>query len=97
MTSVLVPIIVLSIVFNSVLSTSGAPFSPQDFLDIFGDPLKDFKESFSPTPRTNSTTVKKKSSTGPNSSEKMIDVPLNRNDCKKGYFLDNSGVCRQPW
>nr|BAJ21204.1 insect cytokine precursor uENF1 [Neogurelca himachala sangaica] len=96
MTSVLVRVFVFSIVFNLVVTTAGAPFAFQDILDIFGNPFKDFRQAFFPETPMN-VTNSKNDSTVPNDQGKMIDVPPNRNDCKKGTYLDTSGVCRQPW
>ncbi|KAG6463297.1 hypothetical protein O3G_MSEX013789 [Manduca sexta] len=99
MTSVLVPILVFSIVFNLVVYTSAAPTLIQDILDVFGNPFKDFKKSILQETEVNATYVEDNLTTKPpdNSAGKMIDVPLNHSACSQGTYLDSSGVCRQPW
>ncbi|KAG6464953.1 hypothetical protein O3G_MSEX014833 [Manduca sexta] len=78
MTSVLVPILVFSIVFNLVVYTSAAPTLIQDILDVFGNPFKDFKKSILQETQVNATYVEDNLTTKPpdNSAGKMIDVPL---------------------
>lgn len=100
MSSVFDRLLAYSIVFNLILCVYTAPFSVQDILDVFGSPIKDFKESFSSESGLNKTnTAFALSSTNTTKPKKvtMIEVPPNSESCKQGTYLDSTGVCRIPW
>nr|BAJ21201.1 insect cytokine precursor uENF1 [Samia cynthia pryeri] len=101
MSSVVDRLLVYSIVFNLFICAYTAPFSVQDILDVFGSPIKDFKETFSSDSGLNKTNTAFAFSSMNTSvstiKSTMIEVPPNAESCKQGTYLDNTGVCRIPW
>lgn len=105
MISVFRRVVVLSVVLSLFICVSGAPISIQDILQIFGNPVRDFKNSFAQPSLYNSTksetianTTTKKDEDGPSDDTSMIEVPPNTAGCQEqGTYLDKSGVCRRPW
>lgn len=102
MTSVSTRLIVFSILISILVGASASTsFTGQFLLDIFGNPIKDFQNTFTKEkvfPKTSSLREdpyrKKKDD---NSQPKMIDVPSNAQRCQAGSYMDINGVCRQPW
>ncbi|KAH9640981.1 hypothetical protein HF086_015077 [Spodoptera exigua] len=70
-------------------------------LDIFGNPVKDFQNTFikeKEVPKTSSVREDpSRQKKDDNSQPKMIDVPPNAQRCDAGSYMDVNGVCRQPW
>lgn len=100
MSAVFERLLVYSIVFNLIICAYTAPFSVQDLLDIFGSPIKDFKDSFSSDfvfNKNNTAFALNSTNTTLAKEVTMIIVPPNAEGCKQGTYLDNTGVCRIPW
>lgn len=98
MTSVSTRFIALSLLVNLLVCAASSSFSGQFILDIFGNPVKDLRNTFIKTKETpTANSVLDKSTEGGKSDTKMIDVPPNTERCDRGTVMDVNGVCRQPW
>lgn len=103
MTSASMRMVVFTLIVNLLFRVDAAPFSAQDILDIFGNPLEDIKpllpsltaELNSEVLLTTSTTEKVRNED--EADTKVIDVPPNTASCKSGDQKDLNGVCREPW
>lgn len=93
MTSVWARFIVISLTIHIISCAVSVP-PGQLIIDLFGNPIKDIKETYEnlkknilledDEPRT---TIK----------ASMIEVPLNTERCTGDEVKDINGVCRQPW
>ena len=103
MTSVSTRLIVFSLLTCFLVTAACTSFTGQFIIDLFGNPIKDLKNTFMKqenNPKTSSVredlyNTKGEGRTG----GKMIEVPLNveRPKCENGLHVDMSGVCREPW
>ncbi|CAF4936964.1 unnamed protein product [Pieris macdunnoughi] len=85
-------LLVLHIILYS-LCADAAPFSPEDLIGIFANPIRDFLKLSIRVSEVETTTKKD----GVTPQTKMIDVPPNILSCEDGSMMDKNGVCRRPW
>lgn len=101
MTSLSTRLIVFSILISFLVCAASTSFTGQFLLDIFGNPVKDFQNTFikeKEVPKTSSVREDpSRQKKDDNSQPKMIDVPPNAQRCDAGSYMDVNGVCRQPW
>nr|BAJ21210.1 insect cytokine precursor uENF1 [Mamestra brassicae] len=101
MTSVSTRFIIFSLLISFLVCAASTSFTGQFILDIFGNPIKDLKNTFvKPEKKGGSKTSSVRedlSADGANPKPKMIDVPRNIERCGAGLAMDVNGVCRQPW
>lgn len=93
MTSVWARFIVFSLIIHVISCAVNVP-PGQFIIDLFGNPIKDIKDTYKnlkknllledDEPRT---TIR----------ASMIEVPLNTERCTGNTVKDINGVCRQPW
>lgn len=75
---------------NLVICTGAAPFLSSKFLEFFGNPVRDFVDTFNQQFNITATNVTITESA-------MIEVPFNTAGCTPGAQKDAGGVCRQTW
>lgn len=96
-------VVVYSILVNLLLQAAAAPFSTQDILNIFGNPVEDIKNTVFNELRTQELKMRteKPIRKEDEADTKMIEVPPNtesgRRRCTGGAQKDTNGVCRHPF
>lgn len=94
-------VVVFSIVVHLLLQTTAAPFSTQDILEIFGNPLEDIKNTIFTQIRNREMKNEKPQKTRleDEPDNKMIEAPPNiiMTKCTDGTKKDSHGVCRYTW